>query len=42
MATRSPLFCDTALARRIERAETGLIADSQPRHPGPHRRPKAS
>jgi len=28
MATRSPLFCDTALARRIERAETGLIADT--------------
>jgi GNAT superfamily N-acetyltransferase len=28
MAARSPLFCDTALARRIERAETGLIADT--------------
>jgi GNAT superfamily N-acetyltransferase len=28
MATRSPLFCDTALARRIERAETRLIADT--------------
>ena len=28
MATRSSLFCDTALARRIERAETGLIADT--------------
>ena len=28
MATRSPLFCDTALARRIERAETRLIADA--------------
>ena len=28
MATRSPLFCDTALAHRIERAETRLIADA--------------
>ena len=28
MATRSSLFCDTALARRIERAETGLITDT--------------
>src|SRR6476661_4703748 len=28
MVTRSPLFCDTALARRIERAETLLIADT--------------
>ena len=28
MATRSPLFCDTTLARRIERAETRLIADT--------------
>ena len=28
MATRSPLFCDTALARRIEQAETRLIADT--------------
>ena len=28
MAPRSPLFCDTALARRIERAETRLIADT--------------
>ncbi len=28
MATRSPLFCDTALARRIEGAETRLIADT--------------
>ena len=28
MATRSSLFCDTALARRIERAETGLIVDT--------------
>jgi GNAT superfamily N-acetyltransferase len=28
MATRSPLFCDTELARRIERAEARLIADT--------------
>ena len=28
MAARSPLFCDTALARRIERAEAALIADT--------------
>jgi len=28
MATRAPLFCDIALARRIERAETALIADT--------------
>jgi GNAT superfamily N-acetyltransferase len=28
MATRSPLFCDIALAHRIERAETRLIADT--------------
>ena len=28
MATRSPLFCDTALARRIEGAETRPIADT--------------
>jgi hypothetical protein len=25
-AGRSPLFCDTALAERIERAEVGLTA----------------
>ena len=41
MATRSPLFCDTALARRIERAETRLIADAC-RAPRPGRASTAS
>jgi hypothetical protein len=26
MADRSPLFCDVALAERVERAEAGLVA----------------
>ena len=41
-AERTPLFCDTALAERIERVEVQLVTEASPGGPPPQRRTGAS